>query len=282
MKSTRILLPSLIFGIAGGFALTGCIEQKQTAAAEPGMLQKDTTVYLQEGKETPSCKISISYAYLKPASEKDSISRLINEKIQEEAFGKQYVKLTPEGLVSALANDFIKNYNTDVKELFEADMHNGMKAEDVPAWYNYEYQIKTALEAGKDSTVWNYSVVNFQYTGGAHPNTLAKYMNINAQTGKLITADDVFRKEDNAKICSLIMKELIKEVNKKMETDTISSIEGLQSVGILLDTDIYIPENFMLGKDGVTFYYNRYEIAPYSAGDFSLTVPYDDINVYLK
>ena len=104
----------------------------------------------------------------------------------------------------------------------------------------------------------------------------------NAQTGKLITADDVFRKEDNAKICSLIMKELIKEVNKKMETDTISSIEGLQSVGILLDTDIYIPENFMLGKDGVTFYYNRYEIAPYSAGDFSLTVPYDDINVYLK
>lgn len=69
---------------------------------------------------------------------------------------------------------------------------------------------------------------------------------------------------------------------QKMETDTISSIEGLQSVGILLDTDIYIPENFMLGKDGVTFYYNRYEIAPYSAGDFSLTVPYDDINVYLK
>ena len=61
-----------------------------------------------------------------------------------------------------------------------------MKAEDVPAWYNYEYQIKTALEAGKDSTVWNYSVVNFQYTGGAHPNTLAKYMNINAQTGKLL------------------------------------------------------------------------------------------------
>ena len=226
MKSTRILLPSLIFGIAGGFALTGCIEQKQTAAAEPDMLQKDTTVYLQEGKETPSCKISISYAYLKPASEKDSISRLINEKIQEEAFGKQYVKLTPEGLVSALANDFIKNYNTDVKELFEADMHNGMKAEDVPAWYNYEYQIKTALEAGKDSTVWNYSVVNFQYTGGAHPNTLAKYMNINAQTGKLITADDVFRKEDNAKICSLIMKELIKEVNKKMETDTISPKQG--------------------------------------------------------
>ena len=98
MKSTRILLPSLIFGIAGGFALTGCIEQKQTAAAEPDMLQKDTTVYLQEGKETPSCKISISYAYLKPTSEKDSISRLINEKIQEEAFGQTICTTDSEDL----------------------------------------------------------------------------------------------------------------------------------------------------------------------------------------
>lgn len=67
-----------------------------------------------------------------------------------------------------------------------------------------------------------------------------------------------------------------------METDTITSVEGLQSVGILLDTDIYIPENFLLDKNGVTFYYNRYEIAPYAAGDFSLTVPYDEISAYLK
>lgn len=184
--------------------------------------------------------------------------------------------------MATLTNDFIQNYHTDVKELFEADMHNGMKAEDVPAWYNYEYQISTTLEAGRDSNVWNYTAVNFQYTGGAHPNTYAKYLNFDAKTGKKLTADEVFAKDGEAKICSLILQKLIEEVNKKMETDTITSVEGLQSVGILLDTDIYIPENFLLGKDGVTFYYNRYEIAPYSAGDFSLTVPYDEISAYLK
>lgn len=169
-----------------------------------------------------------------------------------------------------------------MKELFEADMHNGMKAEDVPAWYNYEYQISTTLEAGRDSNVWNYTAVNFQYTGGAHPNTYAKYLNFDAKTGKKLTADEVFAKNGEAKICSLILQKLIEDVNKKMETDTITSVERLQSVGILLDTDIYIPENFLLGKDGVTFYYNHYEIAPYAAGDFSLTVPYDEISAYLK
>ena len=113
MKSTRILLPSLIFGIAGGFALTGCIEQKQTAAAEPDMLQKDTTVYLQEGKETPSCKISISYAYLKPASEKDSISRLINEKIQEEAAREE--ENTDASISKSISEEVIKTLQQNTR-----------------------------------------------------------------------------------------------------------------------------------------------------------------------
>ena len=67
-----------------------------------------------------------------------------------------------------------------------------------------------------------------------------------------------------------------------MGTDTITSIAGLQSIGILLDTDLYVPENFVLGKDGVSFYYNRYEIAPYSAGDFNLMIPYDKLDDCFK
>ena len=86
MKSTNILFPSLVLGIAGGFVFSGCVEQKQSPTAEIDTLKKDTTVYLQAGKETPSCKINISYAYLKPASDKDSVSLLIDSEIQKEAF----------------------------------------------------------------------------------------------------------------------------------------------------------------------------------------------------
>ena len=125
-------------------------------------------------------------------------------------------------------------------------------------------------------------MTDFQYTGGAHPNTTITCLNINQETGKILKEDDVFNEKDTASICKLIMNELIKEVNQRMDTDTITSLDGLQSMGILLDTYLYIPSNFLLEKEGVTFYYNRYEIAPYSAGDFRLTVNYDDIQSYLK
>ena len=137
------------------------------------------------------------------------------------------------------------------------------------------------MKEGKKG-VWNYTVTDFQYTGGAHPNTTITCLNINQETGKILKEDDVFNEKDTASICKLIMNELIKEVNQRMDTDTITSLDGLQSMGILLDTYLYIPSNFLLEKEGVTFYYNRYEIAPYSAGDFRLTVNYDDIQSYLK
>ena len=78
------------------------------------------------------------------------------------------------------------------------------------------------------------------------------------------------------------MNELIKETNRRLNTDTITSLDGLQEQGILLDTYLYIPSNFLLEKEGVTLYYNHYEIATYSAGVFSLQVNYDDIQPYMK
>ena len=97
-----------------------------------------------------------------------------------------------------------------------------------------------------------------------------------------LTKKEVFAPGADATICNLILKQLINEANTRLETDTISCIEGLQAAGILLDTDLYIPDNFLLQEDGVTFLYNRYEIAPYSMGDFQLTVPYTEIETFLQ
>ena len=71
-------------------------------------------------------------------------------------------------------------------------------------------------------------------------------------------------------------------MNRKLETDTLTCLEGLNEVGVLLDTDLYIPDNFLLGKKGVTFLYNTYDIAPYYMGRFELTVPYKEIDIYLN
>lgn len=268
--------------IAVGNGLVSCVEKKTEKIPAVCELKVDTVVYLHESQQSPSCKITINYAFLKPNSETDSATLRINSEIRNFAFGKTLSALAPEKFVQSITDTYAQNYLNDVKELYEADLHNGMKPEDVPAWYNYEYQIDTEMELGKEEKVWNYVVTDFQYTGGAHPNTFVKCLNIDRETGQLLTTEKVFKKEASAKICPLILNELIKEVNGRMGTDTITSIAGLQSIGILLDTDLYVPENFVLGKDGVSFYYNRYEIAPYSAGDFNLMIPYDKLDDCFK
>ena len=49
---------------------------------------------------------------------------------------------------------------------------------------------------------------------------------------------------------------------------------------LLNDGGLFVPDNFLLKKDHVVFVYNRYDIAPYSAGDFVLTVSNDELQPY--
>ena len=118
--------------------------------------------------------------------------------------------------------------------------------------------------------------------GGAHHKTTIKLANILADSGKVLTKEIVFRKDKEKDIIELIMKHLIDEVNQRLETDTITSLEGLRENGALLDVDLYIPENFLLLEDRVSFLYNRYDIAPYSMGEFIIDVPYAEIETMLN
>ena len=80
----------------------------------------------------------------------------------------------------------------------------------------------------------------------AHPNTWAQWVNIDAANGKKLDKSEVFAKGAEEDICRLILDKLLAEANKKLETDTLTCVEGLQAVGILLDTDLYVPDNFLL------------------------------------
>ena len=133
-----------------------------------------------------------------------------------------------------------------------------------------------------NDSIWNFSVSTFMDTGGAHPNTTIKWANLLAKSGKVLTKDVVFRKDKEKEIVGLIMKHLIDEVNQRLETDTITSIEGLKENGALLDVDLYIPDNFLLLEDRISFLYNRYDIAPYSMGEFIIDVPYAEIETMLN
>ena len=282
MKKRTILNAALACGAVACLSIQSCQNTETAKPAKVSSIQADTLVALKAGEEaSPKCKVSIDYMYLEAGDEKDSISAIINSKIQSIAFGDAYGKMTPKEAIPAVVGKYTKDYRDKLTKFYEADIHNGVKPEDIPAWYNYEYEITSELSLNNDS-IWNFSVSTFTDTGGAHPNTTIKWVNLLAKSGKVLTKNVVFRKDKEKEIIDLIFKHLIDEVNQRLETDTITSIEGLKENGALLDVDLYIPENFLLLEDRISFLYNRYDIAPYSMGEFIIDVPYAEIETMLN
>lgn len=282
MKKRTILNAALACGAVACLSIQSCQNTETAKPAKVSSIQADTLVALKAGdKASPKCKVSIDYMYLEARDEKDSISAIINSRIQSIAFGDSYGKMSPKEAIPAVVGKYTKDYRDKLTKFYEADIHNGVKPEDIPAWYNYEYEITSELSLNNDS-IWNFSVSTFTDTGGAHPNTTIKWANLLAKSGKVLTKNVVFRKDKEKEIIDLILKHLIDEVNQRLETDTITSLEGLKQNGALLDVDLYIPENFLLLEDRISFLYNRYDIAPYSMGEFIIDVPYAEIETMLN
>lgn len=282
MKKRTILNAALACGAVACLSIQSCQNTETAKPAKVSSIQADTLVALKAGdKASPKCKVSIDYMYLEAGDEKDSISAIINSRIQSIAFGDSYGKMSPKEAIPAVVGKYTKDYRDKLTKFYEADIHNGVKPEDIPAWYNYEYEITSELSLNNDS-IWNFSVSTFTDTGGAHPNTTIKWANLLAKSGKVLTKNVVFRKDKEKEIIDLILKHLIDEVNQRLETDTITSLEGLKQNGALLDVELYIPDNFLLLEDRISFLYNRYDIAPYSMGEFIIDVPYAEIETMLN
>lgn len=283
-KIQRGIFPSILLcGALSTMVLPGCIGNRSAEGSRISVdsIPTDTTVLLDASNpESPQCQIKINFTYLKSAEANDSLTDVIN-KVLEEAFSSAHAgAASPETFVSSIKESLVNDYLRDVQAPYQTDVKNGMKSDEIPNWYNYEYEITSTLTEGKDS-IWNYAVTTYENTGGAHPNTWSHWVNVDATSGKSLSKKDVFVRGTDEKICQLILPQLLAEANRKLNTDTLTCVAGLQEVGMLLETDLYVPDNFLLGKDGVTFLYNRYDIAPYYMGAFELTVPYQEISTYL-
>lgn len=277
----------IIAVVTGGFAtlllgLAGCNPHTQSSAnVTIDSLSIDTTVVLNpKAKLSPTCQVKLSLMFLHSSDNADTLTQKINRALLQAVSDKTDASLAPTVFADSLKMGYINGYKQDIQEFYDADLKRGMTEKEIPAWYSYAYSTTTTLAKGKEG-IWNYTVTNFQNTGGAHPNTWSKWINIKGDNGQVLTKQNVFLPNTDKAVCQLIMKRLIEEANSRLDTDTITSLEGLRSVGALLEGDLYVPDNFRLGQEGITFLYNPYDIAPYSMGAFELTVPYTELKNYL-
>jgi len=111
------------------------------------------------------------------------------------------------------------------------------------------------------------------YQGGAHGSYGIGNYHFDKTSGKALHLNDFFKQEKG--LLSLAEAAFRKEVG-------ISSTVAFNETDFWFENGFFCPDNFLFTKDSVTFYYNQYEVAPYSFGTITFSMPLRQIKPYLK
>ena len=115
---------------------------------------------------------------------------------------------------------------------------------------------------------------NFSYTGGAHPNYYVSKKIFDKETGQLLQLLDIVK--DTSSLKKLVEIDFRKQVE-------ISPTESLSAAGFWFEKDQFkLPLNVGMTNDGLGFYYNPYEVAPYAQGTIEIILPFEKVEKFLK
>ena len=233
---------------------------------------------LVDTDNSPYCDFAIDFTYL---DEVDSVAVRMNRSIQREFLGDDYATLTPVAAVDSFRNAYLADYRNEVGAIFEKERANASSEEEIPAWFSQTYSLVTFVEEGQGGVI-NATANYFVDMGGAHPHQWSQWLNFDFVTGRILEKDEVFHLEASADIEAMLLDKLIRMQAEEHPDMQVNSLEDLQNMGFLQHTNMFIPDNFLLSKRGLLFLFNRYDIAPYSAGEIVIEVPYEEIRHYLK
>lgn len=140
-------------------------------------------------------------------------------------------------------------------------------------WPNHEFTIKGICEREKKGYV-NYILFHDEYQGGAHPNSYITTFVFDTTDGHEITLDEIMKEGYEEALLQIITQELIEHFK-------VSGIEELDK-RIFGTADLFVSKNILVYNGYIRFIYNRYDIAPYAAGDIIIDITYEKLKDILK
>ena len=122
------------------------------------------------------------------------------------------------------------------------------------------------------SKVTSLRATSYAFTGGAHGNSDVQLTSYWRETGERIQLSDILS------VNSLDMLNAIAENNFRRDRDIPGDL-SLEEAGYWFKDDQFrLNDNFAVGKSGLIFHFDQYEIAPYSFGPIEITIGYDQID----
>lgn len=114
------------------------------------------------------------------------------------------------------------------------------------------------------------------YTGGAHEEYKSVFVNFDLRDGDVLEMKDLFLPGYEQEL-----KQIAARTLRKMYS--IRTDQSLAEFGFSFpDQQFYLTENFYLKREGIGFFYNIYEIAPYAVGTQDIFIPFQKIKHLIK
>lgn len=119
---------------------------------------------------------------------------------------------------------------------------------------------------GQREGIVTLSFFESSYMGGAHSNEMTFYKNYLISTGRRVTLEEFYTSAERAQLTKIAETEFRKQKNLGAE-------DSLEEAGFWFDNGTFsLNDNFYLTEEGVTFFYNSYEIAAYSHGSTTIFI----------
>ena len=223
--------------------------------------------------DSASVRISHSIEYYKSLKGSKALRGKINDAIVRCCFGEEYAGLTVEEASDAVSDTLIAGYQKDAGQSYEEYLAYSKDNGDDDYWNpatfcNWYY--RTSGGFGEEfMNLLTYQVLSESYTGGAHGMYYSIPYIIDMTTGEIVTENDLFLPGYVAPVTGLIKAKIKHEQGG-------DSFEGMFQEGMVPNGKCGV------SIEGVTWFYQPYEVASYAEGIIKVTISWTDLKPYLN
>lgn len=265
MKKQYVSLLAIIVAVSG--FLFSCSDKmnKNAGLLEFDSIQVNKTAHLFGDTAKPACNLVINFSYPVKASD-ELLKDTLTKYFISACFGDKYIGEQPKEVVKQYTDAYVQEYRRDLEPMYLEDEKDKEEESAIGAWYSYYKGIESHVQLYEKNFLV-YRIDYNEYTGGAHGIYMSSFLNMDLGLMRPLRLDDIFVGEYQEVLTDLIWNQLMADNDAK----TRSEVEdmGYGSTGEIAPT-----ENFYLDKEGITFYYNVYDITPYAMGPVSISIPY--------
>jgi hypothetical protein len=226
----------------------------------------DSLLLFPDKNESPGCHLTVNTIWPSDTGEQNQFLRyiLISEFFKDKKFRHETDAVS---IYNEYKNNVFDMYRNDNKDLKPEEVENSFS-------FNMEQDITIDISY-LSPTILSLHRSEYQYSGGAHGNTMIDYINLDLIQKRRLKLEDIFTKSGLQKLRSLIEGQFRKD--NKLQPGA-----SLQKAGLFENKITQPSQAFYITNKRIGFLYNQYEIAPYAMGAIIVELPYSSLTGLLN